>query len=130
MAILRSKDGNFYNVPDENLEEFKVAPEKVRETLKKEGYLQGPPKGKKGPKHRPPSPKKGAPSPVSINVFVGGQSKGKKKGVHVKPGKEEGDDVKGYYCYCSCSSCSCSSCSCSQCSVYTCTCSSQCSAYL
>ena len=53
MAILRSKEGHFYNVPDDRLHEFKIEPEKLKEALKEEGHLEGPPKKKKGP---PPPP--------------------------------------------------------------------------
>ncbi len=107
MAILRSKDGTFFNVPDEKLEEHKIAPEKLRETLKEAGHLEGPPKMPRKcppPKHPHHHPHK-LPSPVNINVFVGGEKPRK----HSPVPKEEGD-VRGYSAYdgyCSnCSSCS------------------------
>ncbi len=119
MAILRSKDGTFFNVPDEKLEELKIPPEKLRDALKEAGQMEGPPRIPRRcppPKHPPFPPK--VPSPVNINVFVGG---GKPRKAGPLP-KEEGD-VRGYSAYdgsCSnCSSCSwggssyygCSSCS-------------------
>jgi len=106
MAILRSKDGTFFNVPDEKLEELKIPPEKLRDALKEAGQMEGQPRMPRRcppPKHPPFPPK--VPSPVNINVFVGG---GKPRKAGPLP-KEEGD-VRGYSAYdgsCSnCSSCS------------------------
>ena len=47
MAILRSFDGTFYEVPDDQLATFELAPEKVKEALAQAGedLPAGPPPG-------------------------------------------------------------------------------------
>ena len=46
MAILRSMDGKFYNIPDDTLGEYDMGPEEVKEQI---GAVGGGPEGGPGP---------------------------------------------------------------------------------
>ncbi len=64
MAILRSVDGQFYEIPDDQLSRFLVPEDKVKEKLQEAG---GP-----GPGGGPPPGMGGGGAPVVIQVFGGG----------------------------------------------------------
>ena len=88
MAILRSSDGKFYDVPDEEAHKYEVPREKVKDLLSKAG---GPPGGGGGGPGRP-GPHGSPNAPVVINIFPppGG-------GPHGAPGgPQEGGDVDPY----------------------------------
>ncbi len=67
MAILRSVDGTFYEVPDDQLDDFQIPPEEVKEKLQGsgEGLPSGPPPG--GP---PPGGGGGGGMPPGGLVYV------------------------------------------------------------
>lgn len=76
MTILRSSDGKFYDIPDEEAHKYEVPREKVKELLSKAG---GPPQGGGGPggggpgQQGPQGPQGGQPyAPVVINVYAPG----------------------------------------------------------
>lgn len=45
MAILRSMDGKFYNIPDDTLGEYEMGPDEVKEQIGAAGGPQGGPGG-------------------------------------------------------------------------------------
>lgn len=67
MAILRSSDGKFYEVPDEQLDSYEIPSEEVKEKLDEAGEMQAGPRGGMGPGELPPG--------VVIQVY-GGRGKG------------------------------------------------------
>lgn len=67
MAILRSVDGRFYEVPDDKLEAFAVPEDKVKEKLQQAGAEEG------GPDGGPPGGGGGGPLVV---VQIIGQGRG------------------------------------------------------
>jgi hypothetical protein len=74
MAILRSVDGKFYEVPDDKVESFLVPEDKVKEKLSggKEGAAQaGPGRAAGGP---PPGPSGGRGPQVVITILGEGQA--------------------------------------------------------
>jgi hypothetical protein len=73
MAILRSMDGNFYEVPDEQVTKFKIPQEKLKEKLGTyAGSSQGPPGGGEG-------------GPPLVNVHVYCNEHGAVRSVEVSP---------------------------------------------
>jgi hypothetical protein len=78
VAILRSLEGKFYDIPDEDAHKYEVPREQVKDLLAKAG---GPPPagGHGGPGHGGPGhggPHGGPTPPVVINVFAGGGGPG------------------------------------------------------
>lgn len=73
MAVLRSIDGSFFEVPDDQLEQFRVPPERVKELLRSEMDDQAPmeeyPEEPQGGVVIPGGPDGGT---VVINIYTGG----------------------------------------------------------
>ena len=86
MAILRSVDGQFYDVPDDQLAQYLVPADKVKEKLQGSGTDLGPPPGGPPPTEHgpgpaivvqiyganPPPPGGGAPPPVDTGAAAPG----------------------------------------------------------
>jgi hypothetical protein len=62
MAILRSLDGTFYEVPDDQVSKYKIPQEKLKEKLGTQAYSAGPPSSS-------PPPEGGGSSPL-VNVHI------------------------------------------------------------
>jgi hypothetical protein len=70
MAILRAMDGTFYEIPDDQVERYKIPADKLKEKIGEQASAEGPPPG--GP------PESGGPSSplVNVHIFYGGQGGG------------------------------------------------------
>ncbi len=74
MAILRSMDGSFYDVPDEQVTKFRIPQEKLKEKLGAYAdQSEGPTPGSGG----------GSPSPASVHIYC--NEMGRPIGVEVFP---------------------------------------------
>jgi hypothetical protein len=62
MAILRSLDGQFYEVPDDQLAKYLIPADKVKEKVQGTGEDPGPPPNDPGP----PS---GGPPPIVVQIY-------------------------------------------------------------
>ena len=87
MAILRSMDGKFYNIPDEQLEEHLVPADEVKERLGSELGSED-----QGPGGQPYSMPAGG--GVTIQVFPGGQGGGQSGPPAEQQQQGEGDSVQ------------------------------------
>ena len=83
MAILRSVDGKFFEVPDDDLEKFEVPPEKVKNVL--DELDQG-----EGPQMAGPGPGASQSPQVVVHVSGGPQQGGAPMGG--PEGTEQGDE--------------------------------------
>ena len=68
MAILRSVDGRFYEIPDDQVSKYLIPADKVKEKLEGAGAPASPPPGGGGPGGGPPS---GGPT-ILVQVFGAG----------------------------------------------------------
>ena len=94
MAILRSVDGKFYEVPDKDLEKFEIPADQVREKLGDQAQAEpgGPGAGPGGP-----GGGGGGGSQVVIQIHGGAQGGGAPGGGQGAPAGEDGDEVQPYW---------------------------------
>lgn len=102
MAILRSMDGKFYNIPDDDLEANAVPPEEVKEKLgEAAGCPGGPPPGNGGG-GQPMSIPGGGQVVIQIYTSPGGGGSGgapPQGGAPAQAEGAEGDLVPHAYCW-------------------------------
>ena len=89
MAILRSVDGKFYEVPDKDLEKFEIPADQLREKLGDAAEAAPGPGGPAGPG----GPGGGAGSQVVIQIH--GNADGPRGGLRGNP--QSGDEAEPYW---------------------------------
>lgn len=94
MAILRSSDGKFYEVPDEQLDSYEIPSEEVKSKLEDAGDMPAGPRGGMGPGELPPG--------VVIQVYSGrgrgGAGGRQQQGPQGGTGGQEGEVQAYNYC--------------------------------
>lgn len=94
MAILRSVDGKFYEVPDKDLEKYEIPADQLREKLGDQAQAEP---GPGGPGAGPGGPGGNRGSQVVIQIHGGGSGgPGGGRGPGAAPG-EDGDEVQPYW---------------------------------
>jgi hypothetical protein len=88
VAILRSVDGKFFEVPDDELENFEVPPEKVKQVLEELDSMEG-------PEMAGPVQGGGGQSPQVV-VQVSGGTAAVNQGEPIGAGEGEGGGVQPY----------------------------------
>ena len=92
MAILRSVDGKFYEVPDKNLDKYEIPADQLREKLGDQAQAEP---GPSGPGAGSGGPGGGGGSQVVIQIHGGGGAQG--GGAQGGAGADNGEEVQPYW---------------------------------
>jgi hypothetical protein len=95
MAILRSLDGRFYEVPDDQVSQFLIPEDRVKEKLEGSGAPMVPPSSSP-PEAGPPGPPPGSPT-IVVQIFGGASMPGPGAPPPSGTGTETTPEVQPYY---------------------------------